>query len=77
MKKWRIRTKEEFVSEGLWINDGSIQPDGGYPKGWNKTGSMNNLIGKDIPENLYSKCEESRYITLNDRWTIDRINYVS
>ena len=77
MKKWRIRTKEEFVSEGLWINDGSIQPDGGYPKGWNKTGSMNNLIGKDIPENLYSKCEESRYITLNDRWTIDRRNYVS
>ena len=34
--KWRVKTKEEFVTSGQWVTDMNIPRYKGYPAGWNK-----------------------------------------
>lgn len=49
MKKYRFKTKEEFISDDLWIHDIHSQHDDGYPEEWCEEGSMNKYLGQEIP----------------------------
>lgn len=49
MKKYRFKTKEEFLNDGLWIHDKYSQHDDGYPEEWCEEGSMNKYLGQEIP----------------------------
>jgi len=56
MSKYRFKTKEEFIRDGLW----------GYeydtPKGWNLRGDMNEFLGQDINECHNSLCDDDMAI---------------
>lgn len=50
MAKYRFKTKEEFISDGLWIFDV------GCPHNWNFDGEMNEYIGMDVPDDYEDMC---------------------
>lgn len=49
MKKYRFKTKEEFINDDLWIHDIHSQHDDGYPDHWSESGDMNKYLGQEIP----------------------------
>ena len=54
--KYRFKTKEEFIREGLWDDEYDA------PKGWNIRGDMNEFLGQDINECHNSLCDDNRVI---------------
>lgn len=59
MKKYRFKTKEEFIADNLWNFNSKIK-EGGYPKKWNDIGEMNHYLGEDVPK------EFNKYIEKNE-----------
>ena len=69
MKKYRFKTKEEFIRDELWDDKYNC------PYYWNSDGEMNEYLGKDIPDefNIYcDKNEEFKY----DGWLFQNTDYV-
>ena len=74
--KWRVKTKEEFVTSGQWVTDMNIPRYKGYPAGWNKQGLMNEMIGSKIPEELHENCKNGQSVRIGKYW-LDKTHYVS
>lgn len=72
MKKYRFKTKEEFISSGKW-NKYHHLTEGGYPKTWNRFGKMNKYLGAEIPEE-YHKYVETRFVM--DKWAFSKEDIV-
>ena len=66
--KWRVKTKEEFVTSGQWVTDMSITRYKGYPAGWNKQGLMNEMIGSEIPKELHENCKTGQSVRIGIHW---------
>ena len=67
MSKYRFKTKEEFIRDGLWSEN--------YPYLWNASGKMNNYLGQDIPEEFNDKCDKG--VGFNyEGWIFSSNNYV-
>lgn len=68
MSKYRFKTKEEFIRDGLW----------GYayssPLGWDICGNMNRFLGSDIPESLNKECDEGSGLMV-DGWRFAPTDY--
>jgi hypothetical protein len=78
MKKYRFKTKEEFITDDLWDFDSHII-ESGYPKGWNNVGQMNIYLGKEIDLDIseymknqsnfqYQHLDDPSYSTNNPGW---------
>lgn len=69
-KTWRFKTKEEFKRDGLWIDSKGI------PQGWNKSGNMNYLLGKELIPEVHHLCERGETFKY-DEWKITSDHYTS
>jgi hypothetical protein len=49
MKKYRFKTKEEFLNDDLWLEDPYSSSHDGYPQEWCEEGDMNGWLGEEIP----------------------------
>lgn len=67
--RYRFKTKEEFIREGLWDDEYDT------PKGWNLSGGMNVFLGKDINEWYNSLCDDNRVIYVHG-WLFRPWSYV-
>ena len=67
--KFRFKTKEEFKREGLWIDAK------GVPQGWNKSGSMNYLLGQEIPTEYNEICNNKETFKCDD-WKVTSDHYI-
>ena len=56
MSRYRFKTKEEFIRDGLWDDEYDT------PKGWNISGDMNEFLGQDINECHNSLCDGNKVI---------------
>ena len=65
---WRIKTEEEFKADQMW------NPETNTPRGWNSKGSMNYLLGTNIPDNMSELCEQRNLIWI-DGWRITSSDY--
>ena len=68
MKKYRFKTKEEFLNDGLWIADRHSLSHNGYPEEWCEEGSMNKYLGQEIPTTLNDHIEKGYDFIMNS-WT--------
>jgi MoxR-like ATPase len=57
MKKYRFKSKEEFINEGLWIEDSYAGKLGGYPEAWCSDGGMNDYLENEVPTKFIEKIE--------------------
>ena len=69
MSKYRFKTKQEFIREGLWDDEYDA------PKGWNIRGYMNEFLGQDINECHNSLCDNNKVI-YNHGWLFRPWSYV-
>ena len=67
MSKYRFKTKEEFIQDGLWREN--------YPYLWNSSGKMNKYLGQDIPEEFNDKCDKGVGFDYED-WSFSSNDYV-
>ena len=69
MSKYRFKTKEEFIRDGLWDEKDNC------PKFWSHSGEMNKYLGTDVPDefNVYCDKKEDFYY---DGWFFKRNEYV-
>lgn len=67
MSKYRFKTKEEFIQDGLWREN--------HPCLWNSRGKMNKYLGQDIPEEFNDECSKGVEFHYED-WTFYPNNYV-
>ena len=59
MKKYRFKTKEEFISDDLWLEDEYCDHDDkGYPQEWCEDGDMNKYLGEEIPNKFSEMIEK-------------------
>lgn len=65
MKKYRFKTKEEFIANGLWNHQYGVK-EGGYPERWNNLGEMNHYMGQDVPEKFNKYIEEDKDFEYED-----------
>jgi hypothetical protein len=65
MKKYRFKTKEECIKDGLWTYS-EITPEGGYPKIWNSEGEMNKYLGEEIPTQFSKRIKMKRDFILGN-----------
>lgn len=65
MKKYRFKTKEEFINDNLWHNQYGVK-EGGYPKNWNNLGEMNHYMGQDVPEKFNKYIEKDQPFNYED-----------
>jgi hypothetical protein len=64
MSKYRFKTKEEFIDDGLW--DDEYQA----PDEWCSDGDMNKYIGQDVPDRFIKQIERGH--SFNDgNWTFE------
>ena len=72
-KRYRIKTKEEFIRDGDW------DYDYGTPSKWESKGKMNKYLGMTLNHRHHNDCDDNRRFTINDGqdvWTIFESNYV-
>lgn len=69
MSKYRFKTREEFIRDGLW-NDKYNCPDD-----WAWKGQMNKYLGIDIPNEFNMQCDENESFEYND-WYFGGQDYV-
>ena len=69
MSKYRFKTKEEFIRDGLW-NDKYNCPDE-----WAWEGQMNKYLGIDVPEKFNMDCDEKKDFE-HDGWLFQSTDYV-
>lgn len=58
MKKYRFKTKEEFISDDLWLEDSYSSSHDGYPQEWCEEGGMNKYLGEEIPNKFSEMIEK-------------------
>ena len=58
MKKYRFKTKEEFIDDNLWLEDSYSSSHDGYPEEWCEEGSMNKYLGEEIPSKFNKHIEQ-------------------
>ena len=75
MKKYRLKTKEEFLNDGLWIHDSYSSYDDGYPDQWAQSGEMNKYLGQDIPDKFNPFMEKNRSVYM-DGWEFKSCDYI-
>lgn len=68
MSKYRFKTKEEFIRDGLW-NDKYNCPDE-----WAWEGQMNKYLGIDVPDEFNLQCDENESFEYND-WYFQNTDY--
>lgn len=69
MGKYRFKTKQEFVDEGRWDDEHYC------PEGWNKNGFMNKHIGKPVPKDKETNCDDGSGFSI-DFWFFSQNDYV-
>lgn len=60
--KYRFKTKEEFIRDGLWDDEYNV------PNGWDIGGNMNELLGQDISVDNNDLCNDNKVIYEHGRW---------
>lgn len=73
MKKYRFKTKEEFINDDLWLEDSYSSSHDGYPQEWCEDGDMNKYLGQDIPNKFNKDIQIGNHFNI-DGWTF-RPNY--
>jgi hypothetical protein len=68
MKKYRFKTKEEFIDDNLWLEDYYSSSHNGYPNGWCEEGRMNKYLGQEIPIKFNKLIEKNNDFHMNS-WT--------
>jgi len=71
---YRLKTKEEFIADGLWKYNPNIV-DGGHPQDWENHGLMNKYLGKDIPEIFVENCKKEKSFQI-EGWNFRSLDYV-
>lgn len=69
MSKYRFKTKEEFIRDGLWHHAYNV------PINWNSEQAMNHYMGQDVPERFNEKCEYQKELEFDD-WFFRSCDYV-
>ena len=69
MSKYRLKTKEEFIRDGLWDEKCNC------PDNWAYTREMNKYLGTDVPEEFNTDCDKNRGFDYND-WIFSKNDYV-
>jgi len=69
MSKYRLKTKEEFIRDGLWDEKYNC------PNEWAWEGQMNKYLGKDVPDDLNVYCNKKEYFKY-DGWLFQNTDYV-
>lgn len=68
MSKYRFKTKEEFIKDGI-----PIDFDHGNPRHWNS--NMSEYLGRDVPVKLNDECDKGERISF-DGWVFYEGDYV-
>ena len=71
MTKYRIKTAEEFKTDGSW----KVTSFGGYPEGWNNCGSMDRYLGIDVDDAQINSIEKG-YTVKIDGWSFQKSNFI-
>ena len=69
MSKYRFKTKEEFIRDGLWDDEYDT------PEEWSPGREMNEYLGREIPEFYLEECEAGGTFRL-DGWAFCSNDYV-
>ena len=56
MSKYRFKTKEEFIRDGLWDEKYNC------PDKWALDGEMNKYLGKDVPNEFNVQCDDNEKV---------------
>jgi hypothetical protein len=68
MKKYRFKTKEEFIDDDLWLEDSYSSSHDGYPQEWCEEGGMNKYLGEEIPSKFNKHIEQGHSFDMSG-WT--------
>lgn len=68
MKKYRFKTKEEFIRDGLWDEKDNC------PNGWAFEGQMNKYLGADVPDECIVYCNKNEKFKYDD-WLFQNTDY--
>ena len=69
MSKYRFKTREEFIQDGLWDKSNNA------PDGWNFNKRMNKYLGTDVPEEFNTDCDKNSGFEY-DNWIFSKNDYV-
>ena len=69
MSKYRFKTREEFIRDGLWDEKDNC------PYYWNSDGEMNEYLGKDVPDKCIVYCDKNEEFKY-DGWLFQNTDYV-
>ena len=69
MSKYRFKTREEFIRDGLWDEKYNC------PNYWAWEGQMNKYLGEDVPDKHVVNCDKSKNFTYNG-WLFQNTDYV-
>ena len=69
MTKYRFKTREEFIRDGLWDDEYNC------PDGWNFDGEMNKYLGIDVPDECIVYCNKNEKFKY-DGWLFQNTDYV-
>ena len=69
MKKYRFKTREEFIRDGLWDEKDNC------PYYWNPDGEMNEYLGIDVPDECIVYCDKNEEFKY-DGWLFQNTDYV-
>ena len=69
MSKYRFKTKEEFIRDGLWDEEDNC------PDKWALDGEMNKYLGKDVPDEFNVQCDKNKSFEYDD-WLFQNTDYV-
>lgn len=69
MSKYRFKTKEEFIRDGLWDDKHNC------PDKWAFEGQMNKYLGADVPDIYNDDCDEKEDFRYNG-WLFQNTDYV-
>ena len=68
MSKYRFKTREEFIRDGLWDEKDNC------PYYWSSNGDMNEYLGKDVPDKRIVHCDKNEEFTY-DGWLFQNTDY--
>ena len=69
MSKYRFKTREEFIQDGLWDKSNNAPDD------WNFNKRMNKYLGTDVPEEFNTDCDKNSGFEY-DNWIFSKNDYV-
>ena len=69
MSRYRFKTKEEFIRDGLWDEENNC------PDNWHFKGQMNKYLGTDVPEKFNIDCDKNNGFDYDD-WVFSENDYV-